>query len=175
VPPSVSRRLLISSDFPLRSGQGPNWSGEKTHFFVNAWPIREFWRWLEVIEIFGHSWFPKSVFPPHLHKIDWNTKKHIITKYMVYMNLEGKWSLTTPLMGLGCAWSYYENFRRSSRLFLNKKITWRSILKTDYLCHLRFLIFTGCNYFLTPQGSLGTNLSSHGTPGNHFLTPKQFK
>ena len=41
---------------------------------------------------------------------------------MVYMNLEGKWSLTTPLMGLGYARSYCENFRQSSQLFSNKKI-----------------------------------------------------
>ena len=28
---------------------------------------------------------------------------------------------------------------------------------------------------LTPWGSLGTNLSSQGTPGNNFLTQKHFK
>ena len=56
VPPSVSQRLLISPDFPLRFLRGPNWSGEKNHFFVVSWPIRQFWRGLEVKEIFGHSW-----------------------------------------------------------------------------------------------------------------------
>ena len=59
VPPSVSRRLLISPDFPLRFLWGPNWSSEKKHFFENGWPIWQFWRGLEVKEIFGHSWFPK--------------------------------------------------------------------------------------------------------------------
>ena len=52
------------------------------------------------------------------------------------MNLEGKWSLTTPLMGLGLARSCYEIFCQSSQLFLNKKITWQSILKTDHLNNL---------------------------------------
>ena len=62
---------------------------------------------------------------------------------MVYMNLEGKWSLTTPLMGLGLACSCYEIFCQSSQLFLNKKITWQSILKTDHLIHLHlFLLVT---------------------------------
>ena len=52
------------------------------------------------------------------------------------MNLEGKWSLTTPLMGLGLARSCYEIFCQSLQLFLNKKITWQSILKTDHLNNL---------------------------------------
>ena len=59
MPPSVSRRLLISPDFPLRSGQGPNWSSEKNHFFADGWPIRQFWRWFRVSLFFGHSWLPK--------------------------------------------------------------------------------------------------------------------
>ena len=52
------------------------------------------------------------------------------------MNLEGKWSLTTPLMDLGLARSCYEIFCQSSQHFLNKKITWQSILKTDHLNNL---------------------------------------
>ena len=91
------------------------------------------------------------------------------------MNLEGKWSLTTPLTGLSWACSYYEIFRRCSRLFQIKKLTGQSIFKTDHHCHLDFFILTGCNYFLTPRGTLGTNLSSQGTLGNNFLTQKHFK
>ena len=57
------------------------------------------------------------------------------------MNMEGKWSLTTPLMGLGLACSYYKIFRQSLQLFLDKNITWRSILKTDHLIHLNLKSF----------------------------------
>ena len=34
------------------------------------------------------------------------------------MNLEGNWSLATPLTGLGCARSYYENFSAKFMNFL---------------------------------------------------------
>ena len=52
------------------------------------------------------------------------------------MNLEGKWSLTTPLTSLSWACSYYEIFRRCSRLFQIKKLTGQSIFKTDHHCTL---------------------------------------
>ena len=57
---------------------------------------------------------------------------------MVYMNLEGDWSLGTPLTGLSCARSYYEKFSAKFRNFLNKKITGQSISKTDHLCHFHY-------------------------------------
>ena len=59
---------------------------------------------------------------------------------MVYMNLEGKWSLTTPLMGLGLACSCYEIFCQSSQHFLNKKITWQSKLITLIIYTYKFLL-----------------------------------
>ena len=37
------------------------------------------------------------------------------------MNLEGKWSLTTPLMGLGLARSCYEIFMPKFATFFEKK------------------------------------------------------
>ena len=54
------------------------------------------------------------------------------------MNLEDNWSLATPLTGLVCACSYYENFLAKLTNFLNQNITGHSILKTDHLCHLHF-------------------------------------
>ena len=65
-------------------------------------------------------------------------KKVVFKQDMVYMNLEGNWSLATPLTGLGCACSYYENFSAKFMNFLNQKITGQSILKTDHLRHLHF-------------------------------------
>ena len=48
---------------------------------------------------------------------NWSKYKKVVFKQdMVYMNLEGNWSLATPLTGLGCARSYYENF---SAKFMN--------------------------------------------------------
>ena len=40
---------------------------------------------------------------------------------MVYMNLEGKWSLTTPLMGLSHTRSYYEIFSPKFMTFFKQK------------------------------------------------------
>ena len=69
---------------------------------------------------------------------NWSKYKKVVFKQdMVYM-MEGNWSLATPLTGLGCAWSYYENFSAKFMNFLNQKITGQSILKTDHLCHLHF-------------------------------------
>jgi len=53
------------------------------------------------------------------------------------MNLQGNWSLATPLIGLGCARTYYENFSAKFTNVLHKKITGQSILKTVHLCHLQ--------------------------------------
>ena len=64
--------------------------------------------------------------------------KNLFKEDMVYMNVEGNWSLAKPLKGLSCACSYYENFSAKFRNFLNEKITGQSILKTDHLCHLHF-------------------------------------
>ena len=41
---------------------------------------------------------------------------------MVYMNLVGKWSLTTPLMGLSHTRSYYEIFSPKFMTFFKKKL-----------------------------------------------------
>ena len=38
------------------------------------------------------------------------------------MNLVGKWSLTTPLMGLSHTCSYYEIFRQSDDFFQTKRL-----------------------------------------------------
>ena len=91
------------------------------------------------------------------------------------MNLVGKWSLTTPLMGLSHTRSYYEIFSPKFMTFSNKKITWKFIFKNIHPYHFDLLIFTGSNYFLAPWGSLGIHLSSQGTPRGHFLTQKQFQ
>ena len=40
---------------------------------------------------------------------------------MVYMNLVGKWSLTTPLMGLSHTRSYYEFFLPKFMTFFKQK------------------------------------------------------
>ena len=70
---------------------------------------------------------------------NWSKYKKVVFKQdMVNMNLEGNWSLGTPLTGLGCAWSYYENFSAKFTNFLNQNITGQSILKTDHLRHLNF-------------------------------------
>ena len=44
-----------------------------------------------------------NLYCTHLRKIQRNTKKVVFKQDMVYMNLEGNWSLATPLTGLGCA------------------------------------------------------------------------
>ena len=71
---------------------------------------------------------------------------------MVYMNLEGKWSLTTPLMGLGLARSYYENFCQSSQHLSNKKITGNPFQKliTSIIYTYKFLLVA--TIFLPPVG-----------------------
>ena len=94
---------------------------------------------------------------------------------MVYMNLVGKWSLTTPLMGLSHTRSYYEIFSPKFMTFFKQKDYLEIHLKNNHPCHVNFLIFTGSNYFLAPRGSLGIHLSSQGTPRGHFLTQKQFQ
>ena len=38
---------------------------------------------------------------------------------MVYVNLEGKWGLTTPLMGLSHTRSYYENLYMIEDVYLH--------------------------------------------------------
>ena len=94
---------------------------------------------------------------------------------MVYMNLVGKWSLTTPLMGLSHTRSYYEIFSPKFMTFFKQKDYLEIYLKNDHPYHFYLLIFTGRNYFLAPWGSLGIHLSSQGTPRGHFLTQKQFQ
>ena len=59
--------------------------------------------------------------------------------------------------------------------FLKQKDYLAIFLETYHLSHLHFCNFICCNYFLTPWGSLGTDLSSQGTTGHHFLTQKQFQ
>ena len=94
---------------------------------------------------------------------------------MVYMNLVGKWSLTTPLMGLSHTCSYYEIFSPKFMAFFKQKDYLETYLKNIHPYHFYLLIFTASNYFLALWGTLGIHLSSQGTPRGHFLTQKQFQ
>ena len=53
---------------------------------------------------------------------------------MVYMNLEGNWSLGTPLTGLGCACSYCENFSAKFTICLKPKDYWAIYFKKLITC-----------------------------------------
>ena len=100
-------------------------------------------------DCFAHPWpghtkcmalfVDRNLNPIYTPLQNWSKYKKVVFKQdMVYMNLEGNWTLATPLTGLGCARSYYENFSAKFTNFLNQKITGQSILKTDHLCHLHF-------------------------------------
>ena len=69
---------------------------------------------------------------------------------MVYMNLEGNWSLATPLTGLDCAWSYYEIFLAQFTNFLNQKITGQYILKNCVIYTFKYLL--AATIFWPPGG-----------------------
>ena len=94
---------------------------------------------------------------------------------MVYMNLVGKWSLTTPLMGLSHPRTYNEIFSPKFITFFKQKDYLESHLKNNHPHHFNLLILTGSNYFLAPRGSLEIHLSSQGTPRGNFFTKKQFQ
>ena len=94
---------------------------------------------------------------------------------MVYMNLVGKWSLTTPLMGLSHTCSYYEIFSPKFMTFFKQKDYLEIYFKKYSPISFLLLIFTGSTYFWTPWGALGIHLSLQGTPRGHFLTQKQFQ
>ena len=63
------------------------------------------------------------------------------------MNLVGKWSLTTPLMGLSHTRSYYEIFSPKFMTFFKQKDYLEIYLKNIHPYHFYLLIFTGSNYF----------------------------
>ena len=54
---------------------------------------------------------------------------------MVYMNLVGKWSLTTPLMGLSHTRSYYEIFSPKFMTFFKQKDYLEIYLKNIHPYH----------------------------------------
>ena len=121
-----------------------------------------------------HTLMDRAIaFTPLQNWLKWNLC--VFKKGMVYMNLEGRWSLTTPLMGLSHTRYYYEIFSPKFMTFFKQKDYLEIYLENIHPYHFYLLISTGSNYFLAPWGSLGIHLSSQGTPRVHNLTQKQFQ